>query len=115
MSKRFTMWKRICKFCGIKSVSDSYTKTNTDGKAYGLGRGYFNADWTFNFDFIEQSVLSQSSGFGNPHSKWTQHEQFLLWKKMIQSGRFQSRDEYCNTLVEYSTYQQALEALNLGD
>jgi hypothetical protein len=65
----------------------------------------------YDFDAIEKSVLSGEGGFGNPHRKWTAHEQFLLWKKMIQSGRFRSRDEYCNILVTYSSYQQALQHL----
>jgi hypothetical protein len=67
------------------------------------------------FDAIEQSILSGQGGFGNPDSKWTPHEQFLLWKQMIQSGRFQSRDEYCNILVAYSSYQQALQHLGYLD
>jgi hypothetical protein len=62
----------------------------------------------YDFDVIEKSILSEPIGFGNPYSKWTVHEQFLFWKQMIQSGRFQSRDEYCNILVTYSSYQQAL-------
>lgn len=76
-------------------------------------RGWFTKNGDYDFDFIEQSVLSEPRGFGNPDSKWTVHEQFLLWKKMIQSGVFQSRDEYCKMLVNYSTYEQALQALNL--
>lgn len=79
----------------------------------GKNEGWFKEDGDFNFDAIEKSVLDESVGFGNPDSKWSVHEQFLLWKKMIQSGRFQSRDEYCNILVRYSTYQQALKALSL--
>jgi len=68
----------------------------------------------YNFAAIEKSVVEDGVGFGNPDSKWTVHEQFLLWKKMIQSGRFQNRDAYCNILVTYSSYQQALEYLGLS-
>ena len=75
---------------------------------------YLTATGDYDFDFIEKSILSEPSGFGNPDSKWTVHEQFLLWKKMIQSGRFQNRDAYCNILVTYSSYQQALEYLGLS-
>lgn len=32
MSKYGGLWKRICKFLGFKSVSDGYTKENTEGK-----------------------------------------------------------------------------------
>ena len=66
----------------------------------------------YDFDAIEQECLSGSIGFGNPHSKLTRHEQFLLWKKMIQEGTFVDRDEYCNKMVEYSTYEQGLQYLN---
>jgi len=66
----------------------------------------------FDFDAIEKAVLSQSIGFGNPDSKWTAHEQFLYWKRMLQEGLFRSRDEYCNILVRYSTYQEGCKYLD---
>ena len=66
----------------------------------------------YDFDAIEDSVRSGSIGFGNPRSKLTQHEQFLLWKRMIQEGLFQNRDEYCKSMAAYSSFQQAQQHLD---
>ncbi len=55
----------------------------------------------FNFDAIEKSVLQGSIGFGTPDSKLTQHEQYLEWKRMILSGEFVDRDDFCNKMLVY--------------
>lgn len=38
MSKHKALWKQICKFFGIKSVSDGNTKEYTKGKGNGVSR-----------------------------------------------------------------------------
>lgn len=54
------------------------------------------------FDVMEQSILAGSIGFGNPHSRLTALEQFLLWKEMTkQKGQFPDRDEFCNIMATY--------------
>jgi hypothetical protein len=55
----------------------------------------------YNFDAIEQSVLLGRVAFGNPHSRLTPHEQFLHWKQAIESGQFESRDAWYNTMATY--------------
>lgn len=40
MSKYVGLWKRICKFFGIKSVSDGDRKGNAEGRKYGVSRPY---------------------------------------------------------------------------
>jgi hypothetical protein len=91
-------------------MEHSKKKENNSNTPKGVTTQWLTEDG-YNFDAIEKSVLAGISGFGNLHSKWTPHEQFLLWKQMIQSGRFQSRDEYCNILVKHSSYEQALQHL----
>ena len=57
----------------------------------------------FDFDKIERAIIESQTnpsviGFGNPHSKLTELEQFHLWKKMIQEGSFVDRDDFCNKM-----------------
>lgn len=72
---------------------------------------YLNSDEYY--DHLEQSILSGQGGFGDPHSKLTTHQQFLLWKRwMKQTGLFQNRDEFHNALLSYSSFEQALQHLD---
>jgi len=61
----------------------------------------------YNFERIERSVRRGGVGFGNPDSKLTPLQQFHLWKRMIQEDTFQTRDEYCNMMATYSSFEQA--------
>ena len=72
---------------------------------------YMNSDEYFNS--MEQSILSESIGFGNPDSKLTQHEQFLIWKRWMKHEElFVDRDEFCTSMLLYSTYEQAQQDLD---
>lgn len=57
----------------------------------------------YDFDVIEASLSNPHSvvGFGNPHSRLTALEQFQVWKKMILSGEFVDRDDFCNRMATY--------------
>lgn len=79
----------------------------------GVDDACFTADGEYNFDAMERSILTPSvAGFGNPDSKLTEHEQFLLWKRMIQEDLFESRDAFCNSMAEYSSFEQAQQHLD---
>ena len=41
------LWKRICKFSRFKSVSEGYTKANTEGKDNGVSRTVFTPFYVF--------------------------------------------------------------------
>lgn len=52
-----------------------------------------------NLDMWEKSILNNEIAFGNPKSKLTQQEQFLLWKaEIIETGVFPDRDEFLNKM-----------------
>lgn len=88
--------RRVLGFVNVfkkKSCGASLCKSETNFKFVTMD-GY-------NFDAIEKSVLQGSIGFGNPDSKLTPHEQYLEWKKMILSGEFVDRDDFCNKMLAY--------------
>lgn len=66
MSNVHGLWKRICKFCGIKSVSDGDTKNYNEGKGNGVSR---TITWN---EYITKYVNEKRSTL----SLW---QKFLLW------------------------------------
>lgn len=95
----------------MNRLMDSHLKSREigDGKTI----AFVNVD-TLEYDFeaMEKSILSQPIRFGNPDSKLSPHEQFLLWKRMIEEGLFRTLDEYCNSMAAYSSFQQAQQHLD---
>lgn len=72
---------------------------------------HLNSDEYFNA--MEKSILSGQGGFGNPDSKLTTHQQFLLWRRwMKQKELFADRDDFHNKMALYSSYGQAQQHLD---
>ena len=76
------------------------------------------------FDFIgsyesikitREGISSGQVAFGNPCSKLTELEQLSIWEKMIQQEPFLDRDEFCNTMARYSSFEQAAQDLGFPD